>query len=74
MLNDLEREGLVARVRDDADRRRNLFAAHARAHGQSARWDARVEAAQTRCSHRFRPRSVETLASLLERVVAHHRG
>ena len=46
VLNDLEREGLVARVRDEADRRRNLVALTPEGTDALVRWDARVEAAQ----------------------------
>src|SRR5688572_25699528 len=46
VLNDLERDGLVARVRDQQDRRRNLVELTAAGTDALVRWDARVESAQ----------------------------
>ena len=46
VLNDLEREGFIARVRDDADRRRNLVQLTPAGTDELVRWDVRVEAAQ----------------------------
>jgi len=74
VLNDLERDGLVARVRDQQDRRRNLVELTPAGTDELVRWDARVEAAQDALLAPLSAAERETLASLLERVVAHHRG
>jgi DNA-binding MarR family transcriptional regulator len=74
VLNDLEREGLVARVRDEADRRRNLVRLTADGVDELARWDARVEAAQDELLAPLTANERRELVALLERVVAHHRA
>ena len=74
VLNDLERAGWVARVRDEADRRRNLVRLTPEGEEELARWDAHVEAAQDALLAPLSPDERRELATLLERVVAHHRG
>jgi DNA-binding MarR family transcriptional regulator len=74
VLNDLERAGWVARVRDEADRRRNLVRLTPDGEEELARWDAHVEAAQDALLAPLSPDERRELATLLERVVAHHRG
>ena len=74
VLNDLEREGWVARVRDEADRRRNLVELTPEGTDELVRWDARVEAAQDALLAPLSAAERRELAALLERVVAHHRG
>ena len=74
VLNDLERDGLVARVRDQQDRRRNLVELTPAGTDELVRWDARVEAAQDALLEPLSPAERQELAALLERVVAHHRG
>jgi DNA-binding MarR family transcriptional regulator len=74
VLNDLERSGWVARVRDEADRRRNLVRLTPGGVDELARWDARVEAAQAALLAPLSADERRDLVTLLERVVAHHRG
>jgi DNA-binding MarR family transcriptional regulator len=74
VLGDLEREELVARVRDAADRRRNLVELTPKGTDALVRWDARVEAAQDALLAPLSAAERRELAALLERVVEHHRG
>jgi MarR family transcriptional regulator, lower aerobic nicotinate degradation pathway regulator len=74
VLNDLERDGLVARVRDEHDRRRNVVEVTPAGTEELVRWDARVEAAQDALLEPLSVRERRELAALLERIVAHHRG
>jgi MarR family transcriptional regulator, lower aerobic nicotinate degradation pathway regulator len=74
VLNDLERAGLVARVRDEADRRRNLVQLTPAGTDELVRWDARVEAAQDALLAPLSAQERRSLAALLARVVEHHRG
>jgi MarR family transcriptional regulator, lower aerobic nicotinate degradation pathway regulator len=46
LLGELERDGLVARVRDDRDRRRNIVTLTRAGRAAQARLDRRIEAAQ----------------------------
>jgi MarR family transcriptional regulator, lower aerobic nicotinate degradation pathway regulator len=46
LLTELERDGLVARVRDEHDRRRNIVTLTRAGRGAQARLDRRIEAAQ----------------------------
>jgi DNA-binding MarR family transcriptional regulator len=46
ILNELERDGLVVRVRDQGDRRRNVIELTRRGRAALARLDERVDAAQ----------------------------
>jgi MarR family transcriptional regulator, lower aerobic nicotinate degradation pathway regulator len=46
LLADLERDGLVARVRDERDRRRNIVTLTRAGRGAQARLDQRIQAAQ----------------------------
>ena len=74
VLGDLERDGLIARVRDEQDRRRNLVELTPAGTDALVRWDARVEAAQDALLEPLSAAERRELAALLERVVAHHRG
>lgn len=74
VLNDLESAGLVARVRDEADRRRNLVQLTEAGTEELARLDARVEAAQDALLAPLSAGERATLVALLGRVVEHHRG
>ena len=74
VLNDLERGGWVARVRDETDRRRNLVRLTPAGVAELARWDARVSAAQDALLEPLSADERRELAALLERVVAHHRA
>jgi DNA-binding MarR family transcriptional regulator len=70
----LEEAGLVSRVRDEADRRRNVVAATAAATETLERLDARVAAAQESFLAPLDAAEREQLASLLSRLIDHHRG
>ena len=74
VLNDLERDGLVGRVRDEQDRRRNaveLTRAGARA---LKRLDARVRAAQETLLEPLSAAERRALSRSLTRLVEHHAG
>jgi DNA-binding MarR family transcriptional regulator len=74
VLNDLERDGLVGRVRDEQDRRRNaveLTRAGARA---LKRLDARVEAAQETLLEPLSAAERRQLCRSLTRLAEHHAG
>ena len=73
VLNDLERAGLVGRVRDARDRRRNLVELTPAGTEELARWDRRVEAAQDELLAPLSAPERRELAALLGRVLAHHR-
>jgi DNA-binding MarR family transcriptional regulator len=72
VLNDLERDGLVGRVRDEQDRRRNaveLTRAGARA---LKRLDARVQAAQESLLEPLSTAERRQLCRSLTRLAEHH--
>jgi DNA-binding MarR family transcriptional regulator len=73
VINDLEREGLVARGRDEEDRRRNLVALTVAGADALERLDARVEEAQDALLAPLSPAERRELRGLLTRVVEHHR-
>lgn len=72
VLNDLERDGLVARVRDEQDRRRNLVRITPAGTRALGRLDAQVEEAQAALLEPLSAAERRTLQRLLARVVAHH--
>jgi DNA-binding MarR family transcriptional regulator len=74
VLNDLERERLVARVRDERDRRRNLVQLTPAGVRTLARWDERVAAAQDALLAPLSEAERGELVALLARVVEHHRA
>jgi len=74
VLNDLERERLVARVRDERDRRRNLVQLTPAGVRTLARWDERVAAAQDALLAPLSEAERGALVALLARVVEHHRA
>ena len=73
VINDLERDGLVARERDADDRRRNVI--HLTPSGERAlkRLDARVAEAQDALLAPLSAKERRELERLLTRVVEHHR-
>ena len=73
VINDLERDGLVARGRDEEDRRRNLVALTPAGADARARLDARVEEAQDALLAPLSSAERRQLRDLLTRVVEHHR-
>jgi DNA-binding MarR family transcriptional regulator len=72
VLNDLERDGLVARVRDEGDRRRNLVELTQAGAAALQRLDARVDAAQDALLEPLSAAERRELLVLLGRVVEHH--
>jgi MarR family transcriptional regulator, lower aerobic nicotinate degradation pathway regulator len=74
VLNELEDEGLVARVRDEADRRRNLVRLTPAGTRALERLDEQVEAAQEELLAPLSAAERRELRRLLTRVVEHHAG
>jgi DNA-binding MarR family transcriptional regulator len=72
VINDLERDGLVARVRDATDRRRNLVRLTPAGKRALERLDAQVEEAQAALLAPLSAAERRTLKRLLARVVEHH--
>jgi DNA-binding MarR family transcriptional regulator len=72
VLNDLERDGLVARVRDEQDRRRNLVGLTPAGADALKRLDARVEAAQDALLEPLSAEERRELRRVLTRLVSHH--
>jgi MarR family transcriptional regulator, lower aerobic nicotinate degradation pathway regulator len=69
ILNELEADGLVVRVRDEADRRRNVVALTRAGRSVLARLDKRVNAAQETLLAPLSARDQRELRRLLARVV-----
>jgi MarR family transcriptional regulator, lower aerobic nicotinate degradation pathway regulator len=72
VINDLERDGLVARVRDENDRRRNLVQLTPAGKRALQRLDARVEEAQAALLAPLSAAERSELQRLLARLVEHH--
>jgi MarR family transcriptional regulator, lower aerobic nicotinate degradation pathway regulator len=72
VVADLEAAGLVSRVRDDADRRRNVVAATPAAADTLERLDRRVAAAQEAFLAPLNPAERDELLALLARLADHH--
>ena len=72
VINDLERDGLVARVRDERDRRRNVVRITPAGKRALKRLDARVEEAQAALLTPLSAAERRELQRLLARVVEHH--
>lgn len=73
VIDDLERDGLVARARDERDRRRNVVRLTPAGTAALERLDARVEAAQDALLEPLSDGERRELRRLLTRVVEHHR-
>lgn len=71
LLAELERDGLVARVRDPEDRRRNVVTLTAAGKAALRRLDKRVDAAQTALLEPLSANERREVVKLLERVVSH---
>jgi MarR family transcriptional regulator, lower aerobic nicotinate degradation pathway regulator len=71
LLNELERDGLLARVRDSEDRRRNVVTLTAAGKALLRRLDKRVDAAQTALLEPLSSTERREVIRLLERVVSH---
>lgn len=74
VLNDLERDGFVARVRDEQDRRRNVVELTAAGAKTLERLDARVEAAQEALLAPLSAVERRELCRSLTRLAEHHAG
>jgi DNA-binding MarR family transcriptional regulator len=74
VINDLERDGLVARDRDEHDRRRNLVRLTPAGTRVLERLDARVEEAQDALLAPLSAAERRELERLLTLVVEHHAG
>lgn len=72
IVGDLERDGLVERARDEADRRRNAVALTAKGRAALKRLEARVARAQEELLEPLSAKEREQLVGLLTRVVEHH--
>ena len=72
VLNELEETGLVARVQDENDRRRNLVELAPAGARALRRLDARVETAQRAFLQPLSAAEGRELRRLLSRLVAHH--
>jgi MarR family transcriptional regulator, lower aerobic nicotinate degradation pathway regulator len=72
VLNDLERDGLVARVRDEDDRRRNLVGLTPAGAVALKRLNAQVEKAQAILLEPLPADERRELRRLLSRLVEHH--
>jgi DNA-binding MarR family transcriptional regulator len=72
ILNELERDGLVARIRDESDHRRNLVQLTPPGVAALERLDAQVEAAQDALLAPLSSRERSELRRLLKRLVDHH--
>src|SRR5262245_49860795 len=74
VVADLEAAGLISRVRDDADRRRNVVAVTPAAAATLERLDRRVAAAQEEFLAPLDAAERDELLRLLARLTEHHRG
>jgi len=74
VVNDLERDGLVTRERDERDRRRNVIGLTPAGRDALRDLDARVEAAQADLLAPLSAAERQELERLLRRVVEHHAG
>jgi DNA-binding MarR family transcriptional regulator len=72
ILNELQRDGLVARVRDPRDRRRNVVTLTVAGTAALKRLDRRVEAAQRALLEPLSTTDRRELLRLLEQLVEHH--
>jgi DNA-binding MarR family transcriptional regulator len=73
ILGELERDGLVARVRDEQDRRRNLVTITSAGTAALKRLDKRVDAAQNALLEPLSATDRRKLLQLLARLVNHDR-
>jgi DNA-binding MarR family transcriptional regulator len=72
VLNDLERDGLVARVRDERDRRRNLLTLTSAGGEALKQLNVRVDAAQAVLLEPLSDEERRELRRLLTRLEEHH--
>jgi MarR family transcriptional regulator, lower aerobic nicotinate degradation pathway regulator len=72
LMTELERDGLIARVRDPEDRRRNVVTLTAAGKSLLRRLDKRIDAAQAGLLEPLSAAERRELIRLLERVVSHH--
>jgi MarR family transcriptional regulator, lower aerobic nicotinate degradation pathway regulator len=69
ILNELERDGLVARIRDEQDRRRNLVRLTPAGKAALKRLDKRIDAAQEALLEPLSVRDRRELSRLLKRLL-----
>jgi MarR family transcriptional regulator, lower aerobic nicotinate degradation pathway regulator len=69
LLGELERDGLVARIRDDQDRRRNIVTLTRAGRAAQARLDQRIEAAQDALLEPLSAAERRELGRLLQKVL-----
>jgi MarR family transcriptional regulator, lower aerobic nicotinate degradation pathway regulator len=74
ILAELEADGLVARVRDERDRRRNLVRLTPAGAQHLEQLQGRVERAQAALLEPLSPEERSELSRLLRRLVDHHRA
>jgi MarR family transcriptional regulator, lower aerobic nicotinate degradation pathway regulator len=74
VIDDLEHGGLVARERDERDRRRNVIRVTAAGRRARKRLDARIEEAQAALLEPLSATEKRALQRLLTRVVEHAQG
>jgi DNA-binding MarR family transcriptional regulator len=72
ILGDLERDGLVARVRDEHDRRRNLVELTPEGAAALERLDVRIQAAQDALLEPLTAADRQHLRRVLKRLVEYH--
>jgi DNA-binding MarR family transcriptional regulator len=72
ILAELERDGLIARVRDEQDRRRNLVELTPGGAAALKRLDVRIQAAQDVLLEPLSATDRRHLRRILERLVEHH--
>jgi MarR family transcriptional regulator, lower aerobic nicotinate degradation pathway regulator len=70
LLGELESDGLVARVRDDQDRRRNVVTLTRSGRSALARLDRRIDAAQDALLAPLSPAERRELSRLLQKVLS----
>jgi DNA-binding MarR family transcriptional regulator len=70
LVKELERDGLVARVRDESDRRRNVVAITAAGRAALRRLDKRIDAAQRALLEPLSADEQLELRRLLERILS----
>jgi DNA-binding MarR family transcriptional regulator len=74
IVGDLERDGLISRVRDEDDRRRNVIELTVKDRRVLGRLDRAIDTAQEQLVAPLTPRERRELRELLSRLVEEHPG
>lgn len=74
ILGELERDGYIARVRDERDRRRNLVELTPAGAAALKRFDVRIQAAQETLLEPLTAAERQDLRRLLKQLLGHHSG